>query len=602
MIKNNSKIQQLQLKMKELELDYFLFVNNNKFFCEYLPESDKFIEYLTGFTGSNAYLIVTAQKSFLFTDGRYILQAQQELDKDYFEIINIAHQNIFDFVAKNLKSQQSLALNGDHINIVNQQKLQKIADNNNFKLVIFDNNLVEDSWHNRPKAPASIPYHCLINASGESSLSKRVKIMSQINASALLITKPENLCWLLNIRASDLEFTPILLCFAILFADGKVILLIEESRQEAIMKAINFNCEDARNLEISSFSNIENIFRKINSLDLSLAVDGSALNYNLYQKIKSIFSKPSSLLEVGNVIEKIKNIKNKAEINGSLMVHNIDGIAVTKFLFWFEKMWQNNQYIDELTAEAKLLEFRSQSPYFKSLSFATISGFAGNGAIVHYRANQKTNLQIKPSSLFLIDSGGQYFSDDIMATTDITRTILVGQASEDMINNFTRVAKGHINLARARFPINHSPAQLDGIARYNLWLDGKDYDHGTGHGVGSFLGVHEAPASISRYNPQPLVEGLIISNEPGFYLANNYGIRIENLMLVESCNQNFLQFRTLTMVPIDYNLLDFKMLTYPEKKWLANYHQLILANISDGLNNEELQWLEAIANFYIKML
>lgn len=254
---------------------------------------------------------------------------------------------------------------------------------------------------------------------------KRARIMSQINASALLITKPENLCWLLNIRASDLEFTPILLCFAILFADGKVILLIEESRQEAIMNAINFNCEDARNLEISSLSNIENIFRKINSLDLSLAVDGSALNYNLYQKIKSIFSKPSSLLEVGNVIEKIKNIKNKAEINGSLMVHNIDGIAVTKFLFWFEKMWQNNQYIDELTAEAKLLEFRSQSPYFKSLSFATIAGFAGNGAIVHYRANQKTNLQIKPSSLFLIDSGGQYFSDDIMATTDITRTILL---------------------------------------------------------------------------------------------------------------------------------------------------------------------------------
>ena len=249
-----------------------------------------------------------------------------------------------------------------------------------------------------------------------------------------------------------------------------------------------------------------------------------------------------------------------------------------------------------------MLEFRSQSPYFKSLSFATIAGFAGNGAIVHYRANQKTNLQIKPSSLFLIDSGGQYFSDDIMATTDITRTILVGQASEDMINNFTRVAKGHINLARARFPINHSPAQLDGIARYNLWLDGKDYDHGTGHGVGSFLGVHEAPASISRYSSQPLVEGLIISNEPGFYLANNYGIRIENLMLVESCNQNFLQFRTLTMVPIDYNLLDFKMLTYPEKKWLANYHQLILANISNGLNNEELQWLEAIADFYIKML
>ncbi len=602
MIKNNSKIQQLQLKMQEFGLDYFLLVNNNKFFCEYLPESDKFIEYLTGFTGSNASLLVSNNKSFLFTDGRYILQAKQQLDPQLFEVVNIAKENIFDFIANNLNSQQSIALNGDHINIINQQKLQKIADNNNFKLVIFDNNLVEDLWINRPKAPASIPYHCLINASGESSLDKRARVISQINASALLITKAENLCWLLNIRASDLEFTPILLCFAILFADGKVIILTDDFRQESIINAINFNCEDAKKLEIASFNNIEDIFRKMNSLNLSLAIDGSALNYNLYKKIKSIFSSSSLLLEVGNVIEKIKNIKNKAEIKGSLIAHNIDGIAVTKFLFWFEKMLKSNQYLDELMAEEKLLEFRSQSSYFKSLSFATISGFAGNGAIIHYRANQKTNLQIKPSSLFLIDSGGQYFGDDIMATTDITRTILVGEASDDMINDFTRVAKGHINLARAKFPINHAPSQLDAIARYNLWLDGKDYDHGTGHGVGSFLGVHEAPASISRYSSHPLVEGLIISNEPGFYLANNYGIRIENLMLVERHNQEFLQFKTLTMVPIDYRLLDFKMLTYPEKKWLADYHQLILENIGNGLNNEELEWLEEIVVFYRKKL
>jgi Xaa-Pro aminopeptidase len=278
-------------------------------------------------------------------------------------------------------------------------------------------------------------------------------------------------------------------------------------------------------------------------------------------------------------IEIAKSQKNSAEILGAIKAHEADGLALTKFLFWLEKSLKNGAEIDEILAAEKLLEFRAQNPAFLYPSFNSISAFASNGAVIHYAPTPKTNKKISGNSLYLIDSGGQYFCDDFCGTTDVTRTICVGDPSAEMIENFTRVLKGHIALARVKFPIGTTGSQLDALARFHLWQAGLDYDHGTGHGVGSFLSVHEGPCGISKRAHQELLPGMILSNEPGFYLDGKYGIRIENLMLVEKINDKFLGFRTLTLAPIDERLIDFKMMTYPEKKWLENYHGEVARNL-----------------------
>ena len=260
---------------------------------------------------------------------------------------------------------------------------------------------------------------------------------------------------------------------------------------------------------------------------------------------------------------------------------------------------KNDSEIDEIIAAEKLEEIRARNQNFLYPSFASISGFASNGAVIHYRANSKTNKKISGNSLYLIDSGGQYFGPNFLGTTDVTRVIAVGKPSAEMIENFTRVLKGHIALARAKFPLGTSGAQLDVLARSHLWQAGLNYDHGTGHGVGSFLSVHEGPCAISKRSNQELLPGMILSNEPGYYKDGEYGIRIENLMLVEKLDEKFLQFRTLTLAPIDPVLIDFKMLTYPEKKWLKNYHQNLLETLASDLEKEEKIWLENLTQKFL---
>jgi Xaa-Pro aminopeptidase len=248
------------------------------------------------------------------------------------------------------------------------------------------------------------------------------------------------------------------------------------------------------------------------------------------------------------------------------------------------------------------LEFRKESADFLYPSFASISGFASNGAVIHYHATKETNKKISGDSLYLIDSGGQYFGENFCGTTDVTRTVAIVKPTAEMIGNFTRVLKGHIALARIKFPLGTTGAQLDVLARSHLWQAGLDFDHGTGHGVGNFLSVHEGPCQISKRGHQALLAGMVLSNEPGFYKEGEYGIRIENLMLVEKFNEKFLQFRILTLVPIDPSLIDFKMMTYPEKKWLKQYHEIIFAVLQDKMNVEEREWLEVLAGFYkVKM-
>ena len=464
---------------------------------------------------------------------------------------------------------------------------QKISPN----LVFLNENWVDKIWTNQPKPKNSPVFFCNKKLTGIDSSTKRKLILQNLDSDAMIITRPENLCWLLNIRAADVEFTPLLLAYAILFKNGEIDLFVDEKR---------FLTSDLKNLSKVNFIQANCFDLRIGVLRKKISkiqIDAASTNYWLYEcLVKNNFE----IIAKTDPIELAKSQKNSVEISGAIKSHEADGLALTKFLFWLEKSVENGEEIDEISAAKKLLEFRQQNSAFLYPSFNSISAFASNGAVIHYCATPKTNKKISGNSLYLIDSGGQYFAnqanDNFCGTTDVTRTIAIGKPSAKMIENFTRVLKGHISLARAKFPAGTSGARLDALARFPLWQAQKDFDHGTGHGVGSFLSVHEGPCGISKRNTQPLLPGMILSNEPGFYENGKYGIRIENLMLVESIDEKFLRFKTLTLAPLDARLIDFKMLTYPEKKWLKNYHEEILEKLGDDLEEEEKEWLQDLIN------
>lgn len=549
-------LSELKNFLKEQKVNFFLLPNSDEFFSEYLPESEKRIQYLTGFTGSAATVIFGENKSYFFTDGRYILQAKQQLDLNEFEIFNIAEKPVMTWILENCVAEKKLALDPKLASVNFIENCKKNA----LSLVLLDSNPVDQIWQNRCAKSESAVFTLEKKIAGVEAKDKIVQILQALEADAQIITKPENVCWLLNIRGRDLEFTPTVLTYALLFKNGKVELFKNR---------------------IPSFG------QEVTKIQ----IDKSTTNYWLYSELQK---DGYELIHKIDPIDLVKSQKNLAEIEGAIKSHQEDGLAVTKFLFWLSQQSDT----DEILAAKKLLDFRRESKNFVYESFAAISGFASNGAVIHYHATEETNKKINGDSLYLIDSGGQYLGDDFCGTTDVTRTIAIGTPTAEMIENFTRVLKGHIALARAKFPRGTSGAQLDVLAREHLWRAGLDYDHGTGHGVGSFLSVHEGPCGISRRAHQELLPGMILSNEPGFYKNGEYGIRIENLMLVEESNEKFLQFCTLTLVPLDPKLIDFSMLTYPEKKWLKNYHQKILQILADKLSSVERLWLNDLVKIF----
>jgi len=595
-------LEKVKSFLKEQNLDYFLLPNSDEFFSEYLAEDKKLIQQLTGFSGSNATVIFGQKKSFFFTDGRYILQAKNQLDLNEFEIFDLATTPLLSKLPGDVK----LGVDPKLTSVTFAKILQKKFTNVVFKswphaahwsslskkdrrssLSKKDrgSSLSRSSSHELPgldrldqheKYSANKPFQIPNKVAGVDSKTKITQILQGLEADALLLTKPENICWLLNIRGRDLEFTPIFLTYAILFKTGEVELFREK------------------------IPTLKNEIKKIQ-------FDESATNQWLYDELQK---NDLELINKTDPIDLLKSQKNSAEIFGAIKAHEEDGLALTKFLFSLKKgsdpfliestkinasQEKGSDPFDEISAAKKLREFREESPNFFSESFAAISGFASNGAVIHYHSTPETNKKISGDSLYLIDSGGQYLGEDFCGTTDVTRTVAIGTPTPEMRENFTRVLKGHIAIARAKFPRGTSGAQLDALAREHLWRVGLDYQHGTGHGVGSFLSVHEGPCGISKRAHQELLCGMILSNEPGFYKEGEYGIRIENLMLVEeAAEKNFLQFRTLTLAPIDIDLIDFKMLTYPEKKWLFSYHQKIYEKLSKKMSEENRDWLKKI--------
>ncbi|MFT4314471.1 MAG: M24 family metallopeptidase [Wolbachia pipientis] len=543
-----SKIEEFRSFMCETNVDAFMLHTKD----EYLNEYSKELAELCGFTGTNGLLIVTkSNKCPFFTDGRYITQARSQLDQGNFRVYNIQEEDPHEWVKANLTLTTSLGYYPQYFTIKEIRKYEGIC-----KLVPYL--IKKDSSH---KAQTIVSH-----ISGESSKGKCERVAQNIEPEAVLLTDPNSISWLLNLRNESAEYTPCILGRAILYKNGNVDLFIQDKEHSTI----EANFDD--HINVFDISELENSLHKLNSM----IIDPTTTPMSIMAMIKN-----KQIIEREDPCLLHKAVKNQTEITGAISAHIKDGVAVTNFLYWLI-----DSEITELEAEAKILEYRKEQNLFKQPSFPTISAFNENGAIIHYRASNKTNKAIKKDGLYLIDSGGQYLD----GTTDVTRTVAIGDPTNEQRAHYTIVLKAHIALASAVFPSGTTGGELDILARIHLWNFRMDYMHGTGHGVGSYLSVHEGPQAISRGNKVELIPGMILSNEPGYYIPGKYGIRIENLMYIERRENGFLSFKQLTSVPYDKKLIDIQMLTEDEVKWINSYHQFVYKNIENGIKDKE--WLK----------
>lgn len=541
------KLNKLRSFMKKSQVDAFLLHNKDEYLSSYPHENKQRLKWLCGFTGTNGTVIATKEgKSPFFTDGRYTLQASYEVDLNVYEIFDISKKTPWQWARENLEQNSVLTYPTSLFTLNQIKKYEGICI-----LKPLDDNPIDELWERSFIVEQKIIAHPL-EYSGKSSKQKCLELAKTISAQdAVLLTNSESISWLLNIRNNDFLYNPAVLSYAILYGNGHVDLFIEDSSSE---------------FELGEYVHVLNISYLNNALDKIdlIIIDPETVPMRIMKLLDG-----KNIMEAKDLCALPKAIKNEREIQGAINAHIRDGIAVTNFLNWLEK--NIDKGITELSAEEKLLELRREQKLFKSPSFPTISAFAEDGAIIHYRANEKTNKRIEKNGLYLIDSGGQYLD----GTTDVTRTVAIGVPSNEQINNYTRVLKAHIEVARVIFPVGTTGGELDILARVHLWQAGLDYSHSTGHGVGSYLAVHEGPQAIAKGNNVPLQPGMILSNEPGYYKPGEYGIRIENLMYVEEKKAGFLGFKQLTCVPYDRRLINYDLLTQDEIIWIDEYHLFV---------------------------
>jgi Xaa-Pro aminopeptidase len=532
--------------------------------------------------------VLLQEKSAFFTDGRYTLQAAQEVPPCY-EIHNSADIAASQWLAEECSENASIAYDPW---LMTEQQLRPYREAA-IALTPLTSNPIDSLWKNRPAASRAEAVLHPIEFSGCDAEVKIEAVIADCQAKSLdafLLTAPDSICWLLNIRGGDVDHTPLLLGYALLGCDGKITLLTEESKIPPTIRHLFGDRLSVMPLEKSVESIKEASYQRI-------GVDISSCPIALMEAVGD-----TRLLRGTDPCILPKALKNDVEQQGARNAHIRDGVALTEFLHWVENTTASGKEITELECSKKLIELRSKQAHFKEPSFESIVGFAGNGAIVHYRVTEESNRSIKGDGLLLVDSGGQYRD----GTTDVTRTIAIGNPTEEHKTCYTRVLKGHIALARALFPTGTTGAQIDTLARNALWQIGLDYDHGTGHGVGSYLGVHEGPQGISKRSHNiALQPGMIVSNEPGYYQTDAFGIRIESLILITASSipseKPFLCSETLTCAPLSPQLIDAALLDDAEKKWLYEYHHWVQEKLSSALPEATRDWLAAIVKQFEAM-
>lgn len=578
----SARLEGLRQQMALHKVAAFLVPRTDEYQNEYVPACAERLLWLTGFSGSAGVAVVTEESAALFVDGRYTLQAPQEVDGAHYSILHISKEPPVEWLAGQLKRGQQVGYDAWLHPQAWVEKTQKHLAEYGIGLVAVDN-LIDKVWADRPAPPlAKFEVHAAVFA-GESAEAKRFRMAERLGkegVDAFVLTAPDSIAWLLNIRGQDVPHTPLPLGFGILHVDGTVELFADERKITGEVQAHLGN--SVRIVPIAQFGSRLAELAKTGRL----AADESASAAWVFAQGK--------ILPMADPCVLPKAMKNATEIEGTRRAHKRDGVALVRCLSWLAQQAPGS--VDELTVSDKLEALRREGELFRDLSFDTIAGSGPNGAIVHYRSSPKTNRKLGAGELFLLDSGAQY-SD---GTTDVTRTMAIGVPSAEMKDRFTRVLKGHIAIASAVFPQGTTGHQIDVLARHALWQVGCDFGHGTGHGVGSYLSVHEGPQRISpRPTPMGTLEiGMIVSNEPGYYKAGAYGIRIENLVTVQpldipGAEQAMLGFETLTLCPIDRNLVDTSLLLPHERAWLNAYHTRVLRELGPLVKGSDAHWLEA---------
>lgn len=581
------RIAALREELDRLGLDGFIVPRTDEHQGEYVPPRADRLRWLTGFSGSAGMAIVLKEHAAIFVDGRYTLQVRTQVDTDVLEPQHLIETPPSQWIVEMLPSGGKLGydpwLHSENAATMMRKAVEKAGG----VLIPQSTNPIDTIWVGQPEAPISpvVPHD--LTYAGKSAADKRAEIGAVLDAEgcdAAVLTAPDSIAWLLNIRGGDVPCAPMPLSFAVVHKTGVVDWFVDTRKMSPGLAAHLGN-----GVSVESIDNFPEALEQFG--EHTVRVEASSAAALIFDKLRA----GGATIALGDDPCALpKACKNTVEIGGARSAHQRDGAAVSRFLAWFANRAPTGD-LTEIEAADKLAEFRNEGDLIRDLSFDTISGSGPNGAIVHYKVSPETDRRMKPGELFLVDSGAQYLD----GTTDITRTIAIGTPTAEMKDRFTRVLKGHIAIATVRFPEGTSGAQLDILARQALWNVGLDFDHGTGHGVGSYLSVHEGPHRISKApSAVALREGMIVSNEPGYYKTDAYGIRIENLVTVVPCaalagaDRKMFEFETLTFAPIDRALIDLSLLDTDEIAWLDAYHERVRAAVGTGLGETARQWLE----------
>jgi Xaa-Pro aminopeptidase len=579
------RLAALRAELARRGLDGFIVPHSDEYQSEYLPARGERLAWLTAFTGSAGAAVVLRDKAAVFVDGRYTLQVQQQTDTKLFEPRDLVSEGVGAWIEANVPKGAKLGYDPWVHTAGGVDALRISAERTGAVLVVCETNPIDAVWKDQPGPPLAKAMPHGLALAGESAESKRTRIAEDIKksgADAAVVTLSDSICWLLNMRGADTPHTPFVLSYAILNADGSADLFMDARKSSPELLAHFGNAVRLR--EPDEFpAALDALMAK------TVIADPSTCPSAVFDRLGKAGAK---VKRGSDPCQLPKACKNPVEIEGARKAHIRDGAALTKFLAWFKREAPNGG-LTEIDVAETLEGFRRETGALCDLSFDSISGAGSNGAVVHYRVTRKTNRPVRNNEMFLIDSGAQYPD----GTTDVTRTLIVGVATEEMRDRFTRVLKGHIALATARFPEGTSGSALDAFARRPLWDAGLDYDHGTGHGVGSYLSVHEGPQNISkRPINQPLKPGMIVSNEPGFYKTGEYGIRIENLVVVSEPKdvggeREMMEFETITLAPIDLDLVEASLLSPAERDWLNDYHLRVYETLSPLVDEETRLWM-----------
>ena len=583
--KTKIRLSLLREKLTELDLDAFIVPSSDEHLGEYTPPEEERLKWLTGFTGSAGLCVVLRNEGAIFVDGRYTIQVRQQLPADSFEFKHVVKDSMSQWLLEKLTVDSKVGVDTRLHSLEWFRKIKLELGQEQIEIVELENNPIDLCWKDRPRPCENQIMLLEESFTGMSSQAKRngaAKVIQERKADFALITQLDSIAWILNIRGSDVPRLPVVRSFVILEKNGEVVFFVD---QEKLPRA--FFDHVGEGVVCKKREELEAHLMLLGEKGSRISADPKTSN--AWCQLTCIKA-GADLSEGSDPTVLAKSVKNSVELAGIRECHLRDGAAVTRFLAWLDKEVKKDCYHDEKKLADELESYRSNLKNFQGLSFDTISAAGPNAALAHYNYLNGIPSKIGPDSLYLVDSGGQYLD----GTTDITRTVAIGKPSEEHKKMFTLVLKGHIALAGAVFPKGTTGANLDALARQYLWKEGLDYDHGTGHGVGAFLSVHEGPQSISRSaHSQELISGMVISNEPGFYKEGDFGIRCENLVVVVENKNSMLSFETISFAPFDTSLIDLSILSKREIHWVNSYHENTRKKLAPFLTGRDLKWLKA---------